>query len=239
MKLINATGLVVQISENNRFRRTSLLASTSDISVVHLAVTLRSSIDLSVLHSLNTVSALLHDAPTPNRYFRIQDQLLELLRSFLPLVLPSVIVTVLVVVVEVIESAYLVRTVIRTVPSSNATVICHRINPFFGVHRRCNRANLFARSRLAVRTSHRLHNNLWIDRVVQRRLRRQRIHVCLEVSVNSQPMHLASANYLLFTDNGNVVLSLASHHARVTSRTLVQIDRHTPLVDLVNLWLVP
>ena len=132
MKLINATGLVVQISENNRFRRTSLLAGTSDISVVHLAVTLRSSIDLSVLHSLNTVSALLHDAPTPNRYFRIQDQLLELLRSFLPLVLPSVIVTVLVVVVEVIESANLVRTVIRTVPGSDATVISHRVDPFFG-----------------------------------------------------------------------------------------------------------
>ena len=171
VQLIHATGFVVQIAENNRTRWARLLASRLDIAVVNKTVTLGSAVDFAVLHTLDAVRALLHNTSTSHRYFRVQNQRLQLLRSLLAFVLPTVEISVLGVVIEVVEPPHFVGAVVRAVPSTDATVVSHRIDTFLGVNRRRNRANFLARCRLAMRTRHRLHDNFGIDWGVQIRQR--------------------------------------------------------------------
>ena len=53
--------------------------------------------------------------------------------------------------------------------------------------------------------------------------------VALEVTVDTQPVHLAAVQYLLAADDWHVVFTLASHNAGVTANALAQVDRHAPL----------
>lgn len=221
VQAVDTARVIVQITKDNRPCRTSVLASRTDISVMNFAVALGSRIDFAVLNALNAVSTLLHNPASTHRNFGIKNQRLELLGSLFALVLPSVEVTVLIVVVEVVESPYFVRAIVRTVPSSNTTVVSHRIDPLFGVHCCRDRADLLARCCLAVCTGHGLHDHLGIDRVLEPRLRFRWINIRLEVPVDSQPMHLTTTDDLLFANDRDVVLSLASHHARVATSALV------------------
>ena len=88
-------------------------------------------------------------------------------------------------------------------------------------------------------TSHRLHDHLWIQWLRITSLGFVRTDVGLEVPVDPEPMHFPTADDLFFTDDRNVVFRLASDHAGVAAGSLVQIDRHTPLVVLVDRWFLP
>ena len=185
VQAVDTARVIVQITKDNRPCRTSVLASRTNIPVMNFAVALRSRIDFAVLNALNAVGALLHNPASTHRNFGIKNQRLELLGSLFSLVLPSVEVTVLVVVVEVVESPHFVGAVVSTVPSSNTTVVSHRIDPFFGVYSCRDRADLLARCRLAVCTGHGLHNHLGIDRILEPGLRFRWINIRLEVPVDS------------------------------------------------------
>src|SRR5262249_24465459 len=51
-----------------------------------------------------------------------------------------------------------------------------------------------------------------------------------DVAIDSQPVHLAPKEHLLFADDRNVVLRLAGDDARATAGASRQIDHHSPLV---------
>ena len=90
-----------------------------------------------------------------------------------------------------------------------------------------------------MRTSHRLHHHLGIQGLVDARLGLRRSDVGLEVPIDPQPMHFPTAEDLLFTDDRDVVLGLASHHAGVAASALVEVDSHPPLVILIDFWFFP
>ncbi len=50
------------------------------------------------------------------------------------------------------------------------------------------------------------------------------------ITVDANPLHRAALGHLILADDGDVVLRLAGHHARVAARAGVQINRHAPLV---------
>jgi len=63
--------------------------------------------------------------------------------------------------------------------------------------------------------------------------------VALEISVEANPMHLATALHLLFTDNRNVVFRLAGDGAAIAANAVIQIDRHAPgVVQTIPLILI-
>ena len=161
---------VVQVPEDDRSGRTCILASRSDIPVMNLAIASRSGVDLAVLNPLNAVGAFFHNTTPANGDLGVQDQRLKLATGLLSLVLPSVKISVFVVVVEVVKTPDFVGTVVRAVAGTDATVVSHRVDAFFGVNGRSNRANLFAWRRFAMGTSHRLHNDLGVQGAIDRAL---------------------------------------------------------------------
>ena len=84
----------------------------------------------------------------------------------------------------------------------------------------CNRAHLLARCVLAVHARHRLH-------AVRIRLR---CSTTLEVTVNTNPVHLATASHLVLTDDWNVVLCLACHHAGTATSARCKVNGHRPAI---------
>ena len=52
-------------------------------------------------------------------------------------------------------------------------------------------------------------------------------------------MHFTTAYDLLFPYDRYVVLSLACDHTGIATRALIQVDRHTPLVILIDGGLFP
>src|SRR5206468_7966847 len=102
-----------------------------------------------------------------------------------------------------------------------------------------DRTNIFARRGFAMLAKHRLRYHLrLIDPGLELLLRVQ--VESLEkvffagaagvITIDSQPMHLASAIHLILADDRDIVFALASHHASRATDTEVQIDRHPPLV---------
>ena len=89
------------------------------------------------------------------------------------------------------------------------------------------------------------------------------MQIAFEVSIDAQPLHIASHLHLLAPDDGNVVLRIAAHDARIATDAAVQIDRHSPrilnlprrrirlrvtplgrkergvLINLLSLWRIP
>ena len=119
-------------------------------------------------------------------------------------------------VVEEIESAYFVRTVVATVSSSDTAVVNHVVKAFVAVNRRGDWADRLARSVLTVMASDRLVNNLNLIRdrlcfvVVRKSIGVFDVEIVAIVAIDSHPMHLSPAPNIVFTNNWNVVLRLAS-----------------------------
>src|SRR5690242_4260647 len=72
-----------------------------------------------------------------------------------------------------------------------------------------------------------MHTQYWL--MVGGRIR----SLAFVVVVDSQPVHLASTQYLIAPNNWHIILRLASNDAGVASRTRRLIDDHTPLVPLL------
>ena len=117
---------------------------------------------------------------------------------------------------EIIEAAHLVGAIVGTKPRANAPVVDHDVEALGIMHRRADGANDFAGSLLAMHAQHGLKIAFWS-------FGRSRV-----VAVNSQPLHLAFVNDLLFAHDRNVVFSLARDDACVAADACVQIDAHRP-----------
>ena len=184
--------------------------------------------DLGAFDALDTVSAFFHHATTANGDFWIQHQGLKLAVCGFNIAWKSVDAVTrsdFFIEIEVVEPTNFEGTVIGTVTSSNATVVGHRIDAFVRVHGCRNWANLFTRCRFAVHAGNRLLNDIRV------------LFGSLEVTVDTQPMHLAALDHLLATDNRNIVFALASNHAGIASSALGQVDRHAPLRNVAVVWI--
>src|SRR5688572_12972733 len=75
-QLIDTTVRIVNVAENDHFRRTNCLACGDDLSVTHFPpFELR--LNLCVLYSLHAVRAFLHDAAAAHTHFGIAHQLIQ------------------------------------------------------------------------------------------------------------------------------------------------------------------
>ena len=50
-------------------------------------------------------------------------------------------------------------------------------------------------------------------------------------------MHFATIQDLLFADNGNIVLNLATHHTRTTTGACIEVNGHGPMMTFVIAFL--
>ena len=89
-------------------------------------------------------------------------------------------------------------------------------------------------------TSHRLRHNSSVDRILERLVRLGHGNlIALEVAIDAKPMHFSAANHLLFTNDRYIVFRLTSDHTGIATRTLVQIDSHSPFVVRIYLGFRP
>src|SRR5262249_23006626 len=121
--------------------------------------------------------------------------------------------------VEVVEAAHFVRAVVGAVPRTDAAVVGHVVEAFGAVLGRSHRTDVLAGRFLAVLASDRLIDNARIAGVVTR-----------EVTVQADPVHLATALHFELADSRDVVFGLTSDHARAAAGARREIDDETPLV---------
>src|ERR1019366_4306249 len=199
----NPAALVIDVAKRDCGCWASLLAGSHNLAIAHAAVFLIG-LDLRCHDALHAVAALLHHAPRTYRHIRIARQLKAL--------------GLIVGIKQEVEAPYLIRTVVGAVPSANAAVVDHGVEPLGRMHRGAHWANLLAGSVLAMLAIHRL------------KVRARRCQVAFKVRIDAQPLHVASDAHLLLADYGNVVLCVTAHDARVASRAAVHVDRHAPCV---------
>src|ERR1035437_3831112 len=200
-------GRVVHVAEDERFRRTDLLAGRQDFAVPHPPVFLLG-VHARAVHALDAVVAFFHDALLADRDVRVREER------------EDGEVLVLVVVVE-IETPHLVGAVVRAVLRSDAAVVGHLVDAFLAVGRGGDGADDFAGRLLAVHA----HDGL----VVHRRV----LEGALVIAVDADPVHLAAAPNLILADGRDVVLRLAGYDAGVAARAGRQVHRETPGVLVV------
>src|SRR5262249_4660651 len=200
-QLAYAAVWIVRIAKHDRFRWARLFASRYTFAVLHAAVVFRC-FDSSVVDALHAVRALFHHASAANRHFWIAHQLE---RRRLPIL-----------EAQEVESPHFIRAVVRAVARPDAAVVDHVVQAFLAVHGRAYRANFFARCVFALLARHGLEVCLWIGQLgIFFRLIFLRFQPGLVVPVNADPVHLAAAHHLIFADDRNIVLALASDYARV------------------------
>src|SRR5207248_4892665 len=194
---------IVDIAEDNCFRRTGLLAGSKNLSVADLAFRIRIRLlqmdffdlrlDTSGVDALNAECALFHDAAAADRYIRIAHRL-----QTRRLIIGEQ---------EEVKTPHLIRTVIQAISCPDAAVVNHHVDAFGRMRCSAHRAYWLAGGVLAVLAQHWLEESARI------------VEIAGEVGVDSQPLHVATDLHLLLADHGTVVLSLTCNHARVASHT--------------------
>src|SRR5437867_4953501 len=124
--------------------------------------------------ALNAVRALLHHSTVPDGHIRITHHL--------------VCLRLCVGVLQKVEPADLVRTIVQTIPGTDAAVVRHHVQTL-RVMRCCrDRTYNFTRGVFTMHACHGLCVNLWI------------IQASLIISIDANPVHLTSAVHLLLSD---------------------------------------
>jgi len=166
----------MQIAKRDRLRWTSILASRGDFVVANLAV-FGLGLNLFVLNALVAIT---------RRQFVCTRVLEECLG---------------VGVIEEVKATYFVWTVVTAISSTDTAVVDHVVKSFMTVNRRSDRTNRFARSILTVMTGHRLMN----DHLVIVLSRLFVVQVVTVVTVDANPVHLATAANIITSDNRHIV----------------------------------
>ena len=108
------------------------------------------------------------------------------------------------------------------------------------MHRGVYRTHGFTWSILALHAGHRLGNHLW---VLLHPVRSRHLlvgffihlrHGGRIIAIHPHPVHFPAHGHLFFTDDWNIVFSLTSNQAGIASHTGIEINCHTPLVNLVT-----
>ena len=227
--LVDDRILVDDAAEIDRACGASRLAGGDHVAIPDRASALFAGRDLGGFDALNAVGAFLHHTAAADRHLGVHHQRLELAISRFDrsgIGIQAVPDADLLVVVEVIESPYLERTVVGAVTGPDATVVRHRIDPFLGMNRGSDRANLFTGSRFAVHAGHRLLHDVGV------------FLVSLEIAVDTQPVHLTTIEHLFTTNNRDIVLALTGDHAGIAADAFGEINCHAPLGYVVALFFV-
>src|SRR5256885_827863 len=180
-QLRHAGVAVVQIAEDDRFRRARLRARGGDVTVTHGAI-LDPGLILRAANALHAEGALLHHALLAHRDVGIEQHGERLGEGF---VLPAAFG-----VVVPVEVADLVRTVIRAIARADAAVVHLAVQPVGRVIRGEDGTNRFARRVAALLAEHRL-----IDRTVYLAL-----FVLAPIALEPEPRHLAPPLRQVFAD---------------------------------------
>src|SRR5205807_1687233 len=199
---------IFQISKDNSFRGTSLLAGSLDLAIYKVALALQRNV-LAQLNSLDAQAALLHDASGPHNHIRIQHQAAQ--RTFHVEIKGWVFG-----VVVPVEAPHFIRAVVGAVPGADAAVVHLLINAFRAGSGGQHRADRLARGIAAMLTHHGLVDG-------NRLFRRTAV-----IAVNADPVHDADALNLVFAHHWNIIFRLASDYAGRASGAGIQINRHTP-----------
>src|ERR1700733_4578223 len=207
-QLCNLARLVIQIPENDRRSRASLLASRHHFAVANRTILLVR-FDSGRGNALHAVAAFFHHAARAYGNIGIARKLEA--------------VCFVIGVEQEIEPQHLVGAVVGAIAGAHAAVVDHGVEAFRRVYRSAHRANLLARSILAMLAGHRLEVGA------------RRRQIALEIGVDAQPLHVAPDAHLLLAHHRNVVLGITAHDAGVAAHAAVHVDRHTPLV----LWVRP
>ena len=182
--------------------------------------------NLRLLNALRAERALLHDASHTHGDFWVELHLGHVSRTILEVVLrlghqdAALAYRIAALVIKEVESTHLVRAVVAAVARTDAAVVDHVVQAIHVMDGGCHRAHLLARCVLAVHARHRLH-------AVRIRLR---CSATLEVPVNTNPVHLATASHLILTNDRNVVLCLACHHAGTATSARCKVNGHRPAI---------
>src|SRR5690606_11724285 len=181
------------------------------------------------LDALHAEGTLLHDTTRPNGDVGIQYHLTQ--HGVHGRV--DILELTVVVVVEPVEAAYFIRTVVCTIAGTDATVVCHLVEPLGAVCGGRHRADSLARCIIAMLAKHGLEYHLRIlssilkfPPVVHRR-------IAAVVAVDTQPVHFTAVDHFLAAHERHVVLYVTRHHASATSNTGIQVDGHRPVVVAV------
>src|SRR6266853_270355 len=202
----NAALWIIDVPENNRFRRARLLARRDDFTVAYTAIFFFG-FDFHRIDSLHAVRTFFHDATAAHADVGIAHAEQA---GRLPVRVKSEI-----------EAPHLIRTVVRAIARAHAAVVDHFVQAFRAMNRRGHRANNFARR---VFTMHAEHGLVVSARAVQ---------IPFEVAVDANPVHLTANHDFRLADHRDVVFRLAGHHARAAAGTGVQVYRHAPRVAVV------
>ena len=160
--------------------------------------------DFRVIDALHTVGAFLHHPAATHRHIRISHR--------------SETFGFPIGVLQKIKASDLVGAVVGTISGTDAAVVNHVVESL-GAMRGCgHRTDHLARCILAVHARNRRVESLGI------------FGRSFEVAVHPQPVHLSAAQYLVLTDDRNIVFGLAGNDARVAADARAQIDRHPPRV---------
>src|SRR5580700_2408259 len=215
---------VVGIAKNDGLGGTGGFASSHDFAIANVAV-LFFRFDARVVDALHAVGAFFHDPAAAHGDFRIAQ---ELKRRCLPIL-----------EAEKIKAANLVGAVVRTIARADAAVVNHVVQAFRAVHGGADRADLLAGRVLALLARDGLEKCLGViervpfagRRIVGGRLGRV-------ITVDTDPVHLAAAHYLVLAYDGNIVFRLTRHNASIAAIATVQIDGHAPGIAGVGEFLV-
>src|SRR5690606_29031291 len=151
------------------------------------------------------------------------------------LVIEVVIEARIVPVVEPIETTDFVRTVIGTIPCTEAPVIGHVVQPFRRVYGGQYGAYRFAWGMLTMLAEHRLVYHRYVLHVIQVPdfiFLRIGLAVLFDriIPVDTYPMHFPAAAYFITAYNRNIILKVTSYDAGTTARTGIEVYGHYPFV---------
>src|SRR5690606_14586652 len=212
-------------TKNNGICGASFCASDIDISIRHLTF-LAFCGQLTGLYSLNTKATLLHYTSRPHGHIRIKDHFAQVtvLRGV------DTCKILVIVVFEPVKPSDLIRTVVRTIPCSDTSVIGHLVKAFRTVGSSNYRTNRFTRRIVTMLAGHRLESDL---RVICGNLQFL-IGFCslwrAIITVNPDPRHFTSVEHFLLTHHRYVIFNLTGHRTSTTANTGVHVNGHSPMV---------
>src|ERR1039457_4452438 len=206
-QLRDLRGRIVDVAEDERFRRAHLLAGREDLAVPERPVLLLC-VHARAVHALDAVVALLHDALLADRDVWIREQRED----------GEVLVLV---VVEEVEAPHLVGAVVRAVLRPDAAVVGHLVDAFLAVRRGGDGTHDLTGRLLAMHA----HDGLVVHGGILWRP--------FVVPVDPDPVHLAPAPHLVLADRRDVILGLTGDDAGVAARAGRQVHREAPGVLVV------
>ena len=184
------------------------------------------------LNALDAISAFLHDSAHAYRHVGVfphgREGIVFLTQGTL-----VKFIGVAFVPIEEIEAPDLVGAVVRAITGSDATIVGHGVHAFLVMNGRIDRANRFAWSRLAVHAGDPLKGDLNVGGNLG-----SVSFGRTEVTIESDPVHLTSPEYLILSYDRYVVFALAGNYAGAAAGALIEIDRHAPLVESESIGLL-